>query len=113
MLGHLEVMLSGIVAESERQITELSILTDAEERQILEEFNRTRAGFSNKKCLHRLFEEQVERTPTGVAVEHKGRRLTYQELHRRANQLAHHLRRQGVGPEVLVGICVERGLEMI
>ena len=65
------------------------------------------------KCIHELFEEQVERTPEAVAVICEEQQLTYRQLNARANQLAHYLRKRGVGPEVLVGICVERSLEMV
>src|SRR5713226_9655175 len=68
---------------------------------------------SRNRCLHELFEEQVERTPDAVAFVFEGQELTYRELNSRANQLGHYLQRLGVGPEVLVGICVERSLEMI
>ena len=73
----------------------------------------TRAEYPQEKCIHQIFEEQVERTPGAIAVVYKDERLTYRELNERANQLAHYLRKLGVGPEVLVGICVERSLEMI
>ena len=66
------------------------------------------AEYPRDKCIHQLFEEQVERTPEAVAVVWEEQQLTYRELNARANQLAHYLRKQGVGPEVLVGICVER-----
>ena len=65
------------------------------------------------KCIHELFEDQEERTPEAVAVIYEDKQLTYRQLNARANQLAHYLRKQGVGPEVLVGICVERSLEMV
>src|SRR5687768_3353575 len=64
-------------------------------------------------CLHQRFEAQVERTPDAVAVVFEGKKLTYQELNCRANQLAHYLRKLAVGPEVRVGLCVERSLEMV
>src|SRR5262245_33038854 len=71
------------------------------------------ANSSQDRCLHQLFEAQVERTPGTAAVLYEGLELTYGELNRRANQLAHYLRPRGVGPEVLVGICLERSLEMM
>src|SRR5262249_20300720 len=66
-----------------------------------------------QRCVHKLFEEQAARTPEAVAAEYGGQSCSYRELNERANQLAHHLREMGVGPEVLVGICVERSLEMM
>ncbi len=77
------------------------------------EGNGTASEYPADKCIHELFEEQVERAPDSVAVVFEGQRLTYSELNRRANRLAHYLRKLGVGPEVLVGICVERSFEMI
>ncbi|MEC4887698.1 MAG: AMP-binding protein, partial [Scytonema sp. PMC 1070.18] len=75
--------------------------------------NDTKTGFPQDKCIHQLFEAQVERTPQAEAVVYEEHRLTYQQLNRKANQLAHYLQGLGVGPEVLVGICIERSLEMI
>ena len=74
----------------------------------MEEWNRTEVMYP-LRCVHELVEEQVERTPDAAALEHAGRRLSYRELNRRANQLGHYLRKRGVGPEVRVGICMERG----
>ena len=88
-------------------------LTDAERNQLLVEWNATKRDYPESKCLHRLFEAQAERTPDAVAVTFEDKRLAYRELNQRANQLAHYLRRLGVGPDVLVGICMERSLEMI
>ena len=79
----------------------------------MEEFNQTAAPYAKDKCIHELFEEQAASAPEAVALEFEGQSLTYQEVNQRANQLAHHLRALGVGPEERVGICVERGFEMI
>ena len=89
------------------------VLTEAERHQILVEWNQTERDYPRDKCVHQLFEEQVERTPEAVAVVFEGQSLTYRELNARANQLGHHLRSLGVGPDVLVGLCVERSLEMV
>jgi amino acid adenylation domain-containing protein/FkbM family methyltransferase len=94
-------------------ISELQILTETERHQLLVEWNATQTEYPEDKCIHQLFEAQVERTPDAVAVVFEDEQLTYQELNRRANQLAHYLRELGVGPDVLVGICVERSLEMV
>jgi amino acid adenylation domain-containing protein len=91
----------------------LSVLPEDEHRQVIEQFNATHAAYPQQKLVHELFEEQVERTPEAVAVVYKGQLLTYAELNRRANQLAWYLRDRGVGPDQLVGICVERGTEMV
>jgi amino acid adenylation domain-containing protein len=113
MIGHFQTLLEGIIADPDRPISTLPLLTDAERRQLLVDWNHTRADFSEGCCLHELFEAQVERTPDAIAVESQGKRLTYRELNSRANQLAHYLRKLGIGPEILVGICVERSLEMV
>lgn len=112
-LEHFEVLLRSVVEDPDRRISQLPLLTEGERRQVLEEWNRTEREYPRELCLHQLFEAQVERTPESVAVEFEGETLSYGELNRRANQLAHHLRAFGVGPEVLVGICVERSLEMV
>ena len=113
MIGHFQRLLAGIVADPEQRISDLPLLTEAERRQLLIEWNATETNAPNDKCLHRLFEEQVERSPDANAVVFENRRLTYQELNARANQLAHYLHAQGVGPETLVGLCVKRSLEMV
>ena len=113
LLGHFEVLLRGIVANPERRISELPLLTEAEKHQLLVEWNDTKTAYPNDKCIHELFETQVEKTPDAIAVVFEDQRLTYRELNNRANQLAHYLRKLGVGPEALVGICVERSLAML
>jgi amino acid adenylation domain-containing protein len=89
------------------------LLSDEERRQVLEEWNDTETAYPSDKCVHELFEEQVERTPAAVAVVHEERELSYGELNTRANQLAHYLRELGVKPDGRVAICVERGIEMV
>ncbi|MFK0731302.1 MAG: amino acid adenylation domain-containing protein, partial [Gloeotrichia echinulata HAB0833] len=89
------------------------LLSAAERHQLLVEWNHTSSEYPTDKCIHQLFESQVERTPDAVAVVWENQQLTYWELNQRANQLAHHLQTLGVGPEVLVGICVERSLQML
>jgi amino acid adenylation domain-containing protein len=111
MAGHLKTLLSGIVANPQQHLSELPLLTQAEQA-LLVEWNHTQVEYP-QQCIHQLFEAQVERTPNAVAVVFDLEQLSYYELNARANQLAHHLRTLEVGPEVLVGICVERSLEMI
>jgi amino acid adenylation domain-containing protein/non-ribosomal peptide synthase protein (TIGR01720 family) len=94
-------------------IDELSILSRDEKQHLLCEFNRTKTDYPAEACIQELFEQQVERTPHNIAARFHQQQLTYAELNARANQLAHHLRRVGVGPESLVGICVERSLDML
>ncbi len=92
---------------------ELDILLEPERHKLLTEWNDTAVPYPDDKCVHQLFEEQAEKTPDAVAVVFEDQQLTYSELNARANQLAHYLQDMGVGPEVLIGICVERSLEMI
>jgi amino acid adenylation domain-containing protein len=106
-------LLTGAAAEPGKHVAELPVLTDAEQDQIVVEWNDTRVNYPKDLCLHALFEAQVERTPDATAVVCEEERLSYRELNARANQLAHHLRKLGVGAEVLVGICMERSVEMM
>jgi amino acid adenylation domain-containing protein len=112
-LGHWERLLAEVVSDPGRKLSELEILSREERVQLLEEWNETRVEYEPAKCIHQLFEEQAEKTPDAVAVVYEKEALSYGELNRRANQLAHYLRRSGVGPESLVGICLERSLEMV
>ena len=114
ILKHLVNLLEQTTeADTEKTLAEFSLLSEGERRQMVEEWNRTEVEYEGRECVHELFEEQVERTPEAVAVEYEGRQLSYGELNRRANQLGRYLRRLGVGPEVLVGVCLERSLEMV
>ncbi|MCA1993235.1 MAG: amino acid adenylation domain-containing protein, partial [Coleofasciculus sp. S288] len=111
MLGHFQVLLEGIVANPEQRLCELPILTKAEQHQLLVEFNQNQSQI--EQCFHQLFEAQVEKTPDAIAVVFEDKQLTYRQLNNRSNQLAHHLQKLGVGLDVLVGICLERSVEMI
>ncbi len=113
MAGHFQTLLEAIVANPQQPVSELPLLTAAERHQLLVELNDTQAEYRQDKCIHQLFETQVERTPEAVAVVFEDKQLNYRELNARANQLAHHLQKLGVRPGVLVGICVERSLEMV
>jgi amino acid adenylation domain-containing protein len=113
MAGHYLKLLEAIIADSGQRVAMLPMLTEAERVKLLIKWNDTAAEYPKHSCIHQLFEEQVERTPDVVAIEIEGQRLTYRELNRRANELAHYLSWLGVGQEKLVGICVERSLEMI
>jgi len=113
MADHFRTLLEGVASDPGRRISELPLLSNAEKHQLLVEWNETKREYPNDKCIHELFEEQVERTPEAVAVVFDDQQLTYRELNNRANQLAHYLRKRGVGPEVLVGVCVDRSPEMI
>jgi len=110
--GHLQTLLTGIVANPKTPIHELPLLTKAEQQQLLA-WNNTAVDYPQDKCVHQLFEAQVETTPEAVAVVFENQQLSYRELNQRANQLAHYLQTLGVKPEVLVGICLERSVEMV
>ncbi len=113
MSEHL-VRLVGLFAERpQNRLSELEIWSASERAQLLVGWNDTAVEYPQDKCVHELFEEQVERTPEAVAVSCEEEQLSYRELNGRANQLAHYLKGKGVGPEVLVGICLERSLEMV
>ncbi|MBM3298845.1 MAG: amino acid adenylation domain-containing protein, partial [Deltaproteobacteria bacterium] len=112
LLEHLKTVLEGFASSPHQRLGALPLLTATDRKKLLE-WNDTHKSFPEKATIHELFEAQVERTPEAVALVFKDRSMTYQELNIRANQLANILRRAGVGPEVLVGICVERSLEMV
>jgi amino acid adenylation domain-containing protein len=113
ILKHLARVLDEIASNPEQRIGEVSLLNTSERRQILEEWNHTQRAYPQDKCLHELFEEQVERTPEAIAIDFEGERLTYEQLNARANQLARHLTQLGIGGETMVGVCMERSLEMV
>ena len=113
MMGHYQTLLESIVANPEQRLSDLSMLTDAEREQLLVGWNETHRDYPKDRCIHELFEEQVERSPDTVAVVFEAKKLTYRELNERANHFAHHLRKLGVGPDVIVGICMERSIEMV
>jgi len=113
MAGHFQTLLEGIVADPEGRVSDLPLLTAEEENQLLVTWNNTRSDYPHERCVHELFEAQVAGRPDAVAVVFGQERLTYRELNCRSNQLAHRLRSLGVGPEVLVGILMERSFEMV
>ncbi|HYR10239.1 MAG TPA: amino acid adenylation domain-containing protein, partial [Longimicrobium sp.] len=112
-VGYLLRALEAMAADEGRPVERLPLLADAERARVVREWNATDAEYPRELCVHELFEARVERTPDAVAVAHEGGTLTYAELNRRANRLAHHLRALGVGPGVRVAVCVERGVEMV
>ncbi|RCJ40837.1 non-ribosomal peptide synthetase [Nostoc minutum NIES-26] len=113
MAGHFRTLLEGIIADPEQLLSNLPLLTAKEQHQLLVDWNDTQVDYPKDKCIHQLFEAQVELTPDAVAVDFEHEQLTYRELNYRANQLAHYLQKLGVKPEVLVGICMERSPLMI
>lgn len=112
MLTHYTNLLENIVANPQQRIRELGLLTDAERRQILVEWNATQRDYAHDRCIHQLFEAQAERTPEAIAVVFGEERVTYAELNRRANQLGHYLKQLGVRPETRIGILLERSVEI-
>ncbi|GCE16173.1 amino acid adenylation domain-containing protein [Tengunoibacter tsumagoiensis] len=113
MLGHWQVLLEAIVQDVEQPIEELPLLTPAERQQVVIEWNRTASSQPAEICLHQLIEQQAERTPLAPAVLYGESSLSYRQLNQRANQLAHVLQRVGVGPDVIVGVYMERSLELV
>ncbi|MBE9004879.1 amino acid adenylation domain-containing protein [Fortiea sp. LEGE XX443] len=113
MVGHFQTMLEAVVNDPNQPICELPILTPAERQTLLVDWNSTQVDYPQAACIHHLFEAQVEKTPDAVAVVFENQKLTYQELNNKANQLAHYLQNLGVKPDTLVGICMERSLEML
>ncbi len=113
MAGHLLALLEGAVSAPEAPVSRLPLLDAEERRRIVETWNDTASDFPREGNLQALVEEQARRRPDAVAVAYGERRLTYRELDRRANQLAHHLMKRGVRRNVLVGICLERSPELI
>jgi len=112
-LGYFRRLLEGMVVDEGQRVNQLSMLSKTERQQFFNESNGTAVGCPKEKCVHQLFEEQVEKAPEAIAVMYEDQVLSYGELNRRANQLAHYLRKMGVKPDTRVGICVERGMEMM
>jgi amino acid adenylation domain-containing protein/non-ribosomal peptide synthase protein (TIGR01720 family) len=113
LLGHFESLLEAVASNPNRRIAEFSLLNRRERHQLLFEWAGADTAYPADRGIHALFEAQAEQTPDAVAVRFGGRRLTYLELNRRANRLARHLSKIGVGPETRVGISLERDVEMV
>jgi amino acid adenylation domain-containing protein len=113
LLGHLRTLLEALPEYVNRPVRDLPMLTPAERRQVLYDWNSTAGDYPRDRCLDQLFEEQAERTPDAIAVIHEGHAWTYGELDERANRLARHLRGLGAGPGRLVGVCMNRSAEMV
>src|SRR3569832_2323854 len=113
MAEHYQTLLSAIVANPEQRVSELTLLTKAERRQMLVEWNDTESVYPREQCIQELFAEQVARSPQQVALSAGGEQVTYRELEERANQLAGYLQSLGIGTEDLVGVCLERSVEMV
>ena len=113
MTSHFQNLLEAVVVDAGCPVSDLPLLSEAERKQILLEWNATESAYPAEQCLHELFEQQVERTPDRVALVYEEQQLSYAELNRRANQLAHSLRELGVGAEAKVGVMMERSAEMV
>jgi amino acid adenylation domain-containing protein len=113
MVGHYFTLLESAAAHPEQKIAQLPLLTAPEREQLLVEWNRTQVEYPKARYVHELFAEQAAKTPDAVAVIFDDKQLTYRELDVKSNQLAHHLRKLGVKADTLVGVCVERSLEMV
>lgn len=113
MLGHIQVLLEDGIAHPDRQLADVVLVSGWERRQILEDWNATARQYAVPKGLHELITEQAQRTPDAVALLFNDAHLAYGALDRLSEQLAHHLRGLGGGPDVLVGICMERSLELV
>jgi amino acid adenylation domain-containing protein len=113
MAGHYQTILEGIITDPDTPISQLPLLTQQEQHQLLLDWNNTQIDYPKDQCIQELFEDQAEQNTDSIAVVFEQKSVTYRELNRRSNQLAHYLQRLGVGPDVLVGICVKRSIEMV
>jgi amino acid adenylation domain-containing protein len=112
-VDYFRTLLRAMVSREADTVDRLPMLSEPERRQLLSAWNATTVPYPREQCMHELFEAQVIRTPQATAVEYEGTTLTYAELNRQANQLAHHLRARGVEPDARVGICLDRSLELV
>jgi amino acid adenylation domain-containing protein len=113
MLVHYQTLLEAVAVDPGASLADMPLLTSSEHQQVVFDWNKTESGFSTDFCIQELFEEQVREKQQAIAVMSKKDSLSYQELNQRANQLAHYLRKLGVGPDKRVALCLERGFEMI
>lgn len=113
MAGHFQTLLEGILAHPEERVEKLPLLTPAEEHQLLVEWNNNKTEELPNLCIHQLFAAQVEKTPDAVALVFEDQQLSYSQLNAKGNKIAHHLQALGVKPSVLVGVCMERSLDMV
>jgi len=113
MTGHFSKLVEGMIADPEKPVSRISMLQEEEKKQLLAEWNNTGCEYPDAKCAHQLFEIQAENTPDAIAAVFRDESLTYRELNRRSDQLADYLRRHGAGPDIYVGICIERSINML
>lgn len=113
LLRSFQTLLEGIVANPDERLADLPILTELQQQQLLVNWNDTQTDYPSNQCIHQLFEAQVERCPSAIAVRFGNKQFTYRELNSGSNQLAHYLQKLGVGVETLVGVCLDRSSEMV
>jgi len=113
IVRHWTALMDGMIKMPDTRLAELSVLSEHERQHLLVDWNDSRRSFPTDRCLHELFEAQACRTPESIALSGEGVELTYRELDTKANQLAHCLRKQGVGHDVRVGICLERSANLL
>ncbi|WJQ84451.1 linear gramicidin non-ribosomal peptide synthetase LgrC [Brevibacillus brevis] len=113
VLEQMTLLLQSMIANPDQPLANVCMISESEQEQVLVEWNDTKVDYPTGLCIHQAFEQQVQKTPDAIGLMYKEMEMTYAELNQRANQLAHHLLAQGVKPDTLVGICIERSPEMI
>ena len=113
MLSHFQMLATNMVADLDQPIDQLPLITSAESQQLTTLWNQTQAAYGGAHCIHHLFDQQATRTPDAIAIASTHQQITYRTLHQRAHQLAQHLQQLGVLPETLVGVYMERSIEMV
>lgn len=113
IIEHFKILLEGIAVDPDQRISALPLLSETEQRQLLSAWNDTGRQYPYDRCIHHIFESQVERTPDDIAVIFENKKLSYAELNLRSNQLAHVLRKKGIGQDAIAGIMIDRSLEMV
>jgi amino acid adenylation domain-containing protein/non-ribosomal peptide synthase protein (TIGR01720 family) len=113
IMEHFVYLLTSLYKNAQSGLSTIEFMSESEKNEILCNFNKTEAAFPNDKCMHGIFEEQVQRNPENIAVVYKEKSLTYMELNSMGDKLASFLQGEGVGPDKLVGICMERSIEMV
>ena len=113
LIAHFQRLLEAAIGNPDLRISQLPMLTEEEHRRMVREWNDTRSDHAKQLCVAQLFEAQAGENPDQLAVASPSAQLTYRELNEKANQLAHYLKERGVGPEVLVGVCMQRSVEMV
>src|SRR2546429_10014273 len=113
MLAHWQQALQALVQQPDQRVADVSLLTEAERALLLDTWNTTQRAYPQEVCVHELFEQQAANHPDAIALVQEEAHLTYGELDRRANQLAHSLRQLGVVPDTLVGLCLGRSVGMV